>query len=236
MNFFNKKNKDLYIEYSNKYNITPNLEPSKNFVPDWYKEIKPPNTKDIKSLPIKLNIKSCVPFLDSFLSGYTISLSMDIAVRKNNDGRVDITWHFQDLAPVVLRDNTMTLGVPIPMLHEKENFVWSTETVIKTPKGYSCLYTHPLNRHDLPFTTLSGIIDTDSVIHEGHIPFFIKKDFEGVIKSGTPIIQVIPFKRENWQSLKNKDLIPIAEKQAMLSLLNTHSWYKKNIWKTKKYD
>ena len=162
--------------------------------------------------------------------------TIKLDTRKNNDGRVDITWHFQDLAPVVLRDNTMTLGVPIPMLHEKENFVWSTETVIKTPKGYSCLYTHPLNRHDLPFTTLSGIIDTDSVIHEGHIPFFIKKDFEGVIKSGTPIIQVIPFKRENWQSLKNKDLIPIAEKQAMLSLLNTHSWYKKNIWKTKKYD
>jgi hypothetical protein len=34
----------------------------------------------------------------------------------------------------------------------------------------------------------------------GNIPFFIKEGFSGVIPKGTPIAQVIPFKRESWTS------------------------------------
>ena len=29
--------------------------------------------------------------------------------------------------------------------------------------------------------------------------FFLEKDFEGVIKQGTPIIQILPFKRDDWE-------------------------------------
>jgi hypothetical protein len=39
-------------------------------------------------------------------------------------------------------------------------YTWDPNVSFSVPKGYSILITHPLNRNDLPFYTLSGIIDT----------------------------------------------------------------------------
>jgi len=55
---------------------------------------------------------------------------------------------------------------------------------------------------DLPFQTLSGIVDCDVHPNSVFVPFFLKKDFEGIIPAGTPIMQLLPFKRESWESSK----------------------------------
>jgi hypothetical protein len=34
----------------------------------------------------------------------------------------------------------------------------------------------------------------------GSFPFFIAEGWEGTIPAGTPYLQVLPFKRENWKS------------------------------------
>ena len=237
MKFFNKKNNKLIIEYGKQFFYTPKLEPAKNFIPNWYKNIMPVDTKNIKQLPARLNVKSCVPFLDSFMSGYMIILPMDIAVQKDPITKEPvITWSVKEYSPVGVRDEWSTPNMEAPAGHERSHFVWSTQTSIKLPKGYSCLYTHPLNRYDLPFITLSGIIDGDSMVARGNIPFYIRKDFEGIIKKGTPIIQVIPFKRENWVSLENKELESLSIKTQEDEVLTTFNWYKKNNWKKKNYD
>jgi len=36
------------------------------------------------------------------------------------------------------------------------------------PAGYSLLITHPFNRHDLPFVTLTGLVDADSLLRQFH--------------------------------------------------------------------
>src|SRR5215475_8103617 len=41
---------------------------------------------------------------------------------------------------------------------------------IEAPEGYAVLLTHPLNRVDLPFTTLTGIVDCDRY-HDNWIHF-----------------------------------------------------------------
>ena len=40
----------------------------------------------------------------------------------------------------------------------KFNNFWT----IEAPQGYSLLFTHPVNRTDLPFTTITGLVDSDS--------------------------------------------------------------------------
>ena len=50
-----------------------------------------------------------------------------------------------------------------------------------------------------PLLTLSGVVDTDDFPLSVQFPFFIKKGFSGLIPAGTPIIQAIPFKRDNWK-------------------------------------
>ena len=236
MKIFNKKNKNVIIGYENEHLWMPPIVPTKNVVPDWYKNISPLNVSSIKSFPVSLNIKACIPFLDTLTSGYIIPLPMDIAVKIDENGSSVITWPDSSIDIIGLRDGSEAPGMETPRGFQSTHFVWKTMVAIKLPKGYSCLVTHPLNRHDLPFITLSGIIDADSIFHEGNIPFFIKKDFEGLIKAGTQILQIIPFKRENWILRSTPGLFKIGNVNGTKSFYNTFGWYKKNNWKRKIYE
>ena len=70
------------------------------------------------------------------------------------------------------------------------------------------MITHPLNRNDLPFITISGIVDGNFAISaDGNVPFYIKNNFEGIIPQGTPIAQLIPFYRQNWFFKIKKGLV-----------------------------
>jgi len=71
---------------------------------------------------------------------------------------------------------------------------------IEAPTGYSLLFTHPANRFDLPFTTLTGLVDCDRYQDAGiHFPArWHDANFNGVLPKGTPVAQCFPVKRENW--------------------------------------
>jgi hypothetical protein len=47
--------------------------------------------------------------------------------------------------------------------------------------------------------TLTGVVDTDAYPLVVLFPFMMKNTFEGVIEKGTPVVQIIPFKREDWK-------------------------------------
>ena len=62
------------------------------------------------------------------------------------------------------------------------------------------MFTHPINRSDLPFTTLTGMVDFDT-FHYSPIHFPARwrdPSFNGVLPKGTPVAQCIPVKREVW--------------------------------------
>ena len=60
--------------------------------------------------------------------------------------------------------------------------------------------------HDLPFSTFSGIVDTDKHPMCISFPFLIRKDFNGILKKGTPIAQCIPIKRENFMAYVSSNI------------------------------
>ena len=62
------------------------------------------------------------------------------------------------------------------------------------------------------------------------------KHFSGILHAGTPIAQVIPFKRENWKLEEDKELFfesDIVGKKARNVL---SGFYKNNYWHKKNYD
>jgi hypothetical protein len=125
----------------------------------------------------------------------------------------------------------------VPFEHCPVEFVWHTGVANTIPVGYSAIITHPLNRHDLPFTTLTGIVDGGIVLSGlGNIPFYIKKNFEGIIPAGTPIMQIIPFRQENWSSKIKKGLFEKGMLNNKESSSFIYGWYKKTFWTRKKYD
>jgi hypothetical protein len=102
-------------------------------------------------------------------------------------------------SPLQYHDSSQVIGTPF---HEEDRFVvkFTNFWTIELPKGFSLLVTHPVNRRDLPFTTLTGLVDADSY-HDNFIHFpayWEEPDFSGTLPKGTPVAQCIPINRENW--------------------------------------
>lgn len=215
----------------------PKVIPTKNTMPSWFKDTSrfANNENKINELPGKHTFKMCSAFTDSFISGYIIPLPVDIAVKQSENGPI-ISWNDGSSIFIELRDTSVNQTLPTPKGYANMHFAWRIKHMIKIPKGYSALLTHPLNRYDLPFLTLSGIIDGEFVVPDGNIPVYFSDSFEGIIESGTPILQVLLFKTENWKSEEDKNIIEEGKLNAKKSGNVAFGWYKKNIWKKKTYE
>ena len=54
-----------------------------------------------------------------------------------------------------------------------------------------------MNRPDSRFTCISGIVDCDGHKEYVNFPFFFNTpNYTGIVKAGTPLVQVIPIKRD----------------------------------------
>jgi len=215
----------------------PDIKPAKHFIPDWYKNIKGYNKNNLKiqkdGNSVILNLKSCMPFLDSFTTGYIVELAQDIYVEIiDNQPKVSWVGHPDPLSIREVNENIM----PTPHGYLDNHFAWQYPHILNAKKGYSAIATHPFNRHDLPFITLTGIIDLDVLVGNGNIPFFIKDGFEGLVSKGTPILQIIPFKRESWKIKKDDSLIEKNNKENIDKSRSMIGWYKLNRWQKKEFN
>lgn len=209
-------------------------ELAKKNIPNWYKNIKNNCTKKPEFVQGNLsnsNVKMCMPFFDAITNGYIQKTWCDIYIQKK-ENFITFNYSLSDTEIIKFRER---LDI---QLYNNEfypfEFIWKVHWTPKTPKNYSVLICHPLNRMDLPFYTLSGIIDSDIYHHSktGNLPFYIKNNFEGLIPKGTPMYQIIPIKRDNWIKKIVKYNSNVEEKN---NLQRSVFWefYKKNFWQKK---
>jgi hypothetical protein len=212
--------------------------PSSKNLPEWYKAMESYLPDSLSThLPngrvIKETVKKCMPVYDSITSGYMLYSPCDVIVTVVN-GQPFFEWYSH--SPVIeFHINEQASRHPkvnTPNIPKWVNF-WS----IKTPKGYSCLFTPPMNGDDAPFAILPGIVDTDEFNTPVNFPFTFKDpNFVGIIPEGTPICQILPFKREEWKMEIGSDAqMKEAHKQMWkvnrIDLFN----YKKTWWNRKSY-
>ena len=240
--FGNKKNmirKKPILNYEPSIEYYSNqISPAKNHIPNWYKKIP----QWVNGKPFSLQngyqptVKICTPFLDSFTTGYMISLAHDIYVI-NENGIPYITWKDSSQKHMPSARASVADKNLIPTGHFSTEFLWKLPIAFKVPAGYSFLYTHPLNRYDLPFTTLTGVVDGNFVLQAGaNTPFYLKEDFEGIIEQGTPIVQIIPFLQQSWHSKLTKGVVKEGEKNNTIGNSLLSGSYKKRFWTRKKYN
>lgn len=218
--------------------------PSKKTIPEFYKKMPYFFGKDNKMNVMKtedndrpivnLTLKNCVPFLDVFLTGYTLCLTNDVWVEPDDDG-VNFAWAGGGENFIGGHMAEQWADEQIPSEFHQGVFKFKNQWVLKSPEGYSVLYTHPLNRTDLPFYTFSGIVDEDVYPNNVELPFILKKGFSGLIPNGTPIAQLIPIKRESW----THEIHPYDEDARMAadeSLFTQFvKYYKQKFWHRKDY-
>lgn len=179
------------------------LEPDSaiNNIPEWFKKTKP--IKFLKTSSIKdFTIKKCIPVLDAFTSGYYLKTKVDINYSVDEKYRKsEFSFKLKNVnQPKLITMHPLEQIDQFPLDGEYYDYAykWSNPFVIKTPPGYSCLFTQPFNQ-TLPFYTLSGVVDTDTYPIAVQFPFLMRKGFSGKINAGTPVVQIIPFKRDDWE-------------------------------------
>jgi len=212
----------------------PNPDVAKKFIPEWYKNSEiffKEGNEDVAGL------KTCVPFLDGLLSGYMLTLPTNVYIKITEDGSIDIDWDEIEGVPGPIDKRSDKTGalIPRPAGHNNAHLAWTPRWGWKSPKKYSTLVTHPLNRFDLPFTTMSAIVDSDKFHGSGNIPFFIKQGFEGTIKRGTPIAQLIPIKRESWVSVYDPALTSLMRESGEAVRKISRGGYRDKFWVKKEY-
>lgn len=223
--------KHKVFKYEKYFPENLDLEPMKLHIPKWYKELPQYNEKE--SFWNRNSIKTCIPFLDSLTSGYAVLLPVDLLVERRN-GFPYYSWSSEKYKIVEVRPDHHAF-IPILPGFSVQKPAWQLPVALNLPNGYSMLITHPFNRFDLPFLTLSGVVDNYKMAG-GSLPFIMKDDFEGVIPAGTPIAQILPFKRENWKAKTSKDLVTEAEVNKVRSTNLTRGWYKATHWRKKTYE
>lgn len=208
--------------------------PASNTVPIWYKKLGKFMGSDkfiLRNGRANTGLKKCVPFLDATIAGYVIKLHCDLMVEIIDD-RLVLNWS-SAVSPVSLRDFEYASQLPEIKGYGLFTQAWEMPYGFKVPKGYSVLVTQPMNQLNLPTFITSGIIDADTILGPGGIPFAIEKGFEGTIPEGTPIIQLFPFKREDWKSKTIS--APITAFANFRARNKFYGWYKENVWKRKNY-
>lgn len=223
--------------------------PASTILPSWWKNMTPylispdnPDGKKIKIIKRNSNatFKKCVPMLDALTTGYIIDLWADVLVSQEQIDEKGtkfplITW--RATVDVFQLHGDDSRQVPAPPGYDQIVFKYLNCWIPVTPPGYSTLVVPPFGYRDLPFLAIPAVVDTDKSKLELVFPMWIKSNFEGLVENGTPLVQLIPFKRESWKtefdSYEDGEYKQIIENQTFnKNLINN---YIKNHWSKKTY-
>lgn len=203
--------------------------PAKAVMPDWFRKLPPVDRTQQSAQNSGLTIKRCMPFLDALTTGWILPLAATVRIEVRDDGAtVDSGWEFDK--PMVSNHGAHQVAgnerAPSPPC--KFHNYWS----IRTPPGWSCLFVPPLNRAGQPFECVAGIVDTDSYCAEIHFPFFMDaRDGLYVLDRGTPLVQVIPFRRDGATmkaDIRAETLAEGVERDAVYrKTLASEGWYRR---------
>jgi Family of unknown function (DUF6065) len=167
--------------------------PAKSVLPAWFRHLPGVDKSQVGPTNNGLTVKRCMPFVDAMSAGWIVPLAATVRLEISEGGQtVSAGWEF-DRELVSNHGSFQIAGSPHePHPPMKFHNYWT----IRTPKGWSCLFVPPINRPNGLFEVLSGLVDTDRYWSPVNFPFVATAP-DGVysLKKGTPLVQVIPFRR-----------------------------------------
>ena len=167
--------------------------PAKSVVPVWFRHLPGVDKSQVGATNNGLTVKRCMPFVDALSAGWIIPLAAEVRLDINEGGQtVTAGWEF-DREMVSNHAAFQLAGSPYdPHPPMKFHNYWT----IRTPEGWSCLFLPPINRPNGVIEVLSGLVDTDTYTSPVNLPFVaVAPDGVYTLKKGTPLVQVIPFRR-----------------------------------------
>tara|TARA_B100000497_G_C7687663_1_gene417129 strand:- start:1074 stop:1790 length:717 start_codon:yes stop_codon:yes gene_type:complete len=222
------------------YGVLPNPKPANKMLPQWFRKMSEFTPDGDKSPG---TMKACIPLRDAMSSGYIIPLWTDIHAEQHLNENVQFYTPSETNYGIGWHTEEQIKGSPLKNKSPINPWKLLNPWTIRTPKGYSCLITHPINQPNDHIEFVSAIVDTDVFNAKINFPFLWKRPygkeyFSDIIPAGSPTVQVIPFKREDFEmdvrpSTDNDDSL---WKKTLKTLdLSYNGKYRKWIWQRKKY-
>jgi len=179
--------------------VLPRPVPARHALPAWLQRMAPRAASSVHARDIR-TVKQCPPFVDAMGHGFMILLPCDVHVE---GGRFSWDWalpalslRHQPRAPLSFHVPEQLTGSPLARGQQsaiKFNSFWT----IELEAGWSLMAMHPINRDDLPFRLVTGLVDADRFFDVGiNFPaVWTDPGFRGVLPRGTPIAQCCPVPR-----------------------------------------
>ncbi len=215
-NIFKKKPIIEFYCHPNFEGIIPEPKPASKFIPEWYKSIPPTlDSKDHQNRP-NLTAKKCLPMLDAMTAGYVIPLAGDLGLKSSEDCNTIEVFNPPEIRLAEFHSlhqlGPKAPGMPAPPV----KFI--NPWIIKTAPGWSTLII-PLVNSSLEnphFTCLGGLVDTDKYAKEINFPaIWHTPNFDDYIPAGTPLVVVIPVKRD---AITNSSLVRSMTKKEFTNI------------------
>ena len=176
--------------------------PARRGMPEWLKSMA--GTTQSREFGIEIDtVKRCPPFIDAMGKGFLMPLAVDLQV---DNGM--FTWDWDppvstvgdyNRAPIGFHTVDQLEGSPF---HAPDTFAvkFMTFWTITLPPGWGLLCSHPANRDDLPFRTLTGFVHADAYDNFIHFPaLWTDPAFNGILPRGTPVAQCYPVPHETLE-------------------------------------
>jgi hypothetical protein len=204
--------------------------PAKNELPAWFRHLPGVDKSQLSATNNGLTVKRCLPFVDAMSAGWIIPLAAAVQLEISDGGEtVTAGWEF-DRELVSNHAAFQIAGSP----HEPHPpMKFHNHWTIRTPKGWSCLFLPPINRPNGVIEVLSGLVDTDTYASPVNFPFIaIAPDGVYKLEKGTPLVQVIPFRRADIAleaSIRAESELEGAERERIRR--STHAsdgWYRRH--------
>jgi hypothetical protein len=181
------------------YDKLPRPLPARQGLPHWLRSMPATAFSETHGQDVR-TVKQCPPFVDAMSLGFIVPLPCDVTVEA---GVFSWTW---DLPPLSVQTHPRSpMSFHVPAQVEGTPFREGEQTIVKfnsfwtveLEPGYSLFATHPVNRADLPFRLLTGLVDADRFNDVGILfpAVWIDPDYSGVLRAGTPIAQCFPVLR-----------------------------------------
>ena len=184
-------------------NVLPRPIPAVRGLPDWFKDLPQYVFSQLSNKDL-MTVKKCPPFIDAMTFGFLMPLLADLKVENGEfswDSDIPAVEKLKNStrSPIGYHDNVQVKGTPF---FEDDRFIikFNNFWAIELPEGYSLFVTHPVNRADLPFTTVTGLVNSDLYV-DNFVNFpaqWKDSNFRGVLPKGTPVAQCMAIKRVKW--------------------------------------
>ena len=211
----------------------PEPVPASRALPEWLKAMPESRLSETLGGTEIRTIKHCPPVIDALRQGIIVRNAVDIHLK---DGAVHWDWD-----PPAMPDSLISrgpVGVHVPEQvsgspFEADHLIlkFTNYWTFETDPDWSLMILHPVGFGDLPFHTLSGVVDTDRFAAGYiHFPARVSPEFEGSIVKGTPIAQLVPVRKDLELRIEEMTSDQIsANRQVQEDLAATPGTYRKQF-------